>query len=74
MISALEFKVRVGKSLEFERRALDPRWFELKVSGLEIRKPKPSNNTHRPLSSSFLGLPYRTLNTNLKRNYLGACG
>ena len=29
---------------------------------------------HRPLSSSFLGLPYRTLNMNLKRNYLGAYG
>ena len=30
--------------------------------------------THRPLSSSFLGLPYRILNRNHKRNYLGAYG
>ena len=32
------------------------------------------NYTHRPLSSSFLGLPYRILNINHKRNYLGAYG
>ena len=31
-------------------------------------------STHRPLSSSFLGLPYRILNINPKRNYLGAYG
>ena len=30
--------------------------------------------THRPPSSSFLGLPYRVLNINHKRNYLGAYG
>ena len=31
-------------------------------------------DTHRPLSSSFWGLPYRILNTIHKRNYLGAYG
>ena len=30
--------------------------------------------THRPLSSSFLGLPYRILDINHKRMYLGAYG
>ena len=30
--------------------------------------------SHRPLSSSFWGLPYRILNINPKRNYLGAYG
>ena len=30
--------------------------------------------THRPLSSSFLGLPCRILNIFHKRNYLGAYG
>ena len=31
-------------------------------------------STHRPLSSSLLGLPYRTLNIIQKTNYLGAYG
>ena len=30
--------------------------------------------THRPLSSSFLGLPHRILGINHKRNYLGTYG
>ena len=30
--------------------------------------------THRPHSSSFLGLPYRILHMNPKRNYYGAYG
>ena len=30
--------------------------------------------THRPSSKSFTGLPYRILNINSKRNYLGAYG
>ena len=30
--------------------------------------------THGPVSSSFLGLPYRILNINHKRNYLEADG
>ena len=37
-----------------------------------IRNPKNSIITHRLLSSSFLGLPYRILHINHKRNYLGA--
>ena len=47
---------------------------------LEFRSPTKNHEalkhlvTHRPLSSSFLGLPYRILNINHKRNYLGACG
>ena len=30
--------------------------------------------SHRPLSSSFLGLPYRILNINHKKELLGAYG
>ena len=30
------------------------------------------NPTHRPLSSSFWGLPYRTLNMNHKKELLGS--
>ena len=33
-----------------------------------------SGRTLRPHSSSFLGLPYRILNMNPKRNYYGAYG
>ena len=43
-----------------------PRITDLHVQGLEF--------THRPLSSSVWGLPYRILNINHKRNYLGAYG
>ena len=31
-------------------------------------------SSHRLFSSSFLGTPYRILNKNTKRNYLGAYG
>ena len=31
-------------------------------------------NTHRPLSSSFLGLPYRILHTNHKKELLRGLG
>ena len=41
---------------------------------MSFRRHCNPHPAHRLLSSSFLGLPYRILNLNHKRNYLGAYG
>ena len=49
----------------------------ISVAGLAFSassSPGQDKFTQRPQSSSFLGLPYRILNMNPKRNYYGAYG